>query len=229
MIELPVTAYNDKLITVLKRAEKEGKDSVVYHVEASFASNIPWRQHFNINVDKLLPLIYIPEVKMDTIGYDSLNAEGVTLMLHANISNKNRFPIKFKNLKFKFALADNPWVEGKKPGIVDIKDTSITSLILPLRISFKQIGKSLGPLIVHGKNTGFKFVATMQLVSDNEALQDSKVIIKDEGVLKEMTKLAKEEKQKAKEKKKEEKARGIEPKKKEKHHLKIKKEKNIKK
>ena len=224
LIELPVTAYNDKLLTVLTQAEKEGKDSIVYEVQTSFGTNLIVHKDFNLDISKLLPLVYIPKVNMNEIVYDSLNVKGVNLYIHASIVNKNKFPMKFKNMKFKFAMADNDWLLGEMDGVIDIKDTSTTPIVLPLHISFKDIGKSIGPLIVHGKNTPYKFEATMELVSDNNSLKNSKIILVNAGAIKEIVKLVKDEKKKAKEKKE----NGEAPKKekKPKHKLKIVKAKH---
>ena len=104
-------------------------------------------------------------------------------------------------------------------GIIDIPDTSVTALVLPLKISFTNIEKSIGPLIKHGKNTPYKFEMTMELVSDIRALENSKVILKNAGAIKEVVMLVKEEKQKQKEKIAEGKA--PKPDKKNKHKLKI--------
>ena len=96
--------------------------------------------------------------------------------------------------------------------------------MLPLHISFKDIGKSIGPLIVHGKNTPYKFEATMELVSDNNSLKNSKIILVNAGAIKEIVKLVKDEKKKAKEKKDNGEAPAKE--KKPKHKLKIVKKKH---
>ncbi len=223
LVELSVTAYNDKLLTVLKQAEDEGKDSVVYEVQTSFGTQLIVHKDFNLDIQKLLPLVYIPKVEMSEIVYDSLNVKGVDLYLHARITNKNKFPLKFKNLKFKFALADNDWLLGQIDGVIDIKDTSVTPLVLPLHISFKDIGKSIGPLIAHGKNTPYKFQAMLELVSDNNALKNSKVVLANAGAIKEITKLVKDEKKKQKEK---EKSGQVVKEKKTKHKLKIGKKKH---
>jgi LEA14-like dessication related protein len=216
-LNLPVTAYNDKLLTVLKQAENEGKDSIIYEVQTSFGTNVIGHKDFNLDIQKLLPLIYIPEVKMNEIVYDSLSVKGVDLYLHTEIVNKNKFAFKFKNMAFRFALADENWVKGTLGGIIEIPDTSITALTLPLKISFSNMAKSIGPLIKHGKNTPYKFEATLELVSDARALENSKVVLKNAGAIKEITSLVKEEKQKAKEKK----AAGEAPPKEKKHKLKI--------
>ncbi len=202
MIDLPVTAYNDKLFTVLGNAEKEGKDSVEYEVKAYFGTSIIFHKDFNLDIKTLQPVIYIPKLKITSIEYDSLKDGGVTLYLNTEITNKNKFPMKIKDLNFKVAIADDAWIKGSKGGVVDILDSGqVTSLTLPLRISFKEIGKSLGPMIRHGKNTNFKLVATFKLVSDNNALKNSEVVLTDNTVIHEIVKLIKDEVKKGKDKK----------------------------
>jgi LEA14-like dessication related protein len=221
---LPVTAYNNKLLTVLSDAEKAGKDSVEYEIQTSLGTNLVVHKNFNVDIKTLQPLVYIPKISMNEIVYDSLNFKGVILYLHTTIVNKNKFPLTFKNLKFKVALANDEWVKGEKDGVINIPDTSTTELVMPLRISFKEIGKSLGPLIREGKNTPFKFQLTLQLVSTSNAIKNSLVVLNDEGAIKEIVKLAKDEKKEAAEKKKSEPEKPKQPKKK----IKIEKMKHTK-
>ena len=195
-VTMPVTVFNDKLINILKASEKQNKDSVVYRIETSFYARTPFKKKFNINAEKLLPLIYIPTASVKNISYKSLSEKGVTLFVKVNIGNKNVFPIKFKNLEYKFALAKNPWIESKKTHAINIKKQDSTTLTLPLRISFKEIFQSVGPLIRNGKNVDYKFELNIRLVSKSNVIKDSKVILKGEGTLKELIKLKKEEKKK---------------------------------
>lgn len=196
---MPVTVFTDKLMNVLTDAEKAGKDSVVYGIKTSFIVPALFNKHMSFTSERLLPLIYIPKIKMEKVVWDSLNAEGVTLYFHTTIVNKNKFPLNFKDLAFQFAIADNPWVKGAVPGEIDIPDSSVVPLVLPLRISFKQVGKSIWPLIKEGKNTDYKLNLSLKLVSESNALKNSMVVLKDVGAIKEVVKLAKDEKQNAKE------------------------------
>lgn len=199
-VSLPVTAYNDKLFTVLDNAEKQGKDSLEYRMETYFGTQLLGHRDFHMDISTRQPTIYIPKVKMTKIEYDSLNGEGVNLYLKTQIYNRNEIPFELKNLTYRVAIADNSWVKGAKEGVIKIDSAATTPLTLPLRISFKQIGKSLGPLIKKGKDTPFKVEATFQLVSDNNALRDSKVTIKDNTIVHEIAQLARDEAKKGKEK-----------------------------
>ena len=223
-VDLPVIAYNDKLLTVLTQAENEGLDSVEYEVKTYFGTSLFGHRDYNLDIKTLQPLFFIPKVKLTRIEYDGLNAEGVNLYLYTEILNKNKFPFKLKDLNFRVALAGDAWVKGSKEGVIDIKDSGqVTALGLPLRISFKEIGKSLGPLIKKGKNTPYKFELTMKMVSDNNAMKNSEVLVTDKGVIHDIVQLAKDEKRKADDKLR---AEGIDPKE---HKKEMKKERKEKK
>ncbi len=194
-IHLPVTAYNNKLFGVLTEAENEGLDSVEYEIKAKFGTRLFGYRDYNFDIKTRQPLIFIPKVKVTKVEYDNWKDGGVTLYIDALVTNKNKIRLKAKDIKYRFALAGDAWVKGSIPGVIDILDSgAATALVLPLRISFKEIGKSLGPLIRHGKNTPYKFDADFELVSDLKAMENSQVILTDNGVVHDIVKLAKDEK-----------------------------------
>lgn len=200
-IDLPVTVYNEKLFAALDNADKLGKDSVVYRIQTTFYTHLPFKQKFDVDVDKLLPLIYIPTARVVKVDYDSLNLKGITLYIRMLIGNRNKVDLQFKDLKYKFALADYPWVKGARWGEVNIKAQDSTELVLPLRISFTDAFKSLGPLIRKGGKTDYKFGLDLKLVSDMNAMKNSKVTFEGAGTVHEIVSLAKDASKENKDKK----------------------------
>ncbi len=198
-IDLPVTINSDKLLATLSKADKQNKDSVVYRVQATFHMHTPFKKKFDINAEKMLPLFYVPTARLKEVSHDSLNLKGVTLFLKVMIVNRNKFPFQLKDLKYKFSLADHPWITGAELGVIDIKKQDSTELTLPLRISFSDIFKSIGPLISKGGKVEYKFGMDLKLVSENNAIKNSKVTVKANGTLKELRKIVREQKEKKKE------------------------------
>jgi LEA14-like dessication related protein len=197
-IDLPATIKSDKLLSTLSKADKQGKDSVLYRIQTIFHTHIPFKKKFNIDAEKLLPLFYMPTARLKEVYQDSLSLKGVTLFLKLMIENRNKFPFQLKDLKYKFALAENPWINGAEFGEIDIKQQDSTELLLPLRISFSDIFKSIGPLIRKGGKMEYKFGMELKLVSENNIIRNSTVIVYDAGTLKEIIKLAKDENKKEK-------------------------------
>ncbi|HLP19589.1 MAG TPA: LEA type 2 family protein [Chitinophagales bacterium] len=206
-IQLPVTIYSEKLLAVLQNAEKRGEDSIVYRIQTRFFTHLPFRQEFDLDIDKRLPLFYIPTAQLQKLTFDSLSLKGVTLYINLMIGNKNKIPFEFKDLKYKFAIADYPWISGAKWGEIKIKEQDSTQLVLPIRISFTDAFKSLGPLIRKGGKTDYRFGLDLKMVSESNALKNSRIVVKNDGTISEIVAVAKEEGAKKKEEKKEEKER----------------------
>jgi LEA14-like dessication related protein len=195
-IDLPITINNDKLLSTLSKADKKGRDSVVYRIQSTFHSHIPFKKQFDIDTEKLLPLFYIPTAQLKEVYYNSLSFKGVTLFFKVVIGNRNKFPFQLKDLKYKFSLAEHPWITGAELGVIDIKQQESTELTVPVRISFSHIFKSIGPLIHKGGKVKYKLKMDLNLVSESNAIKNSRVTVNDTGTLNELIKLGKDEKKK---------------------------------
>ncbi len=191
LISLPITIFNHDLISVLKSNERKNIDSVEYRLEASFYTNIVFRKKFNVDIKRLLPMIYIPEVKAEHIKIDSLNFSRAAIQLLVSIKNKNGFPLKSKNITYEFSIEGNKWIKGIIPGITDIKEKSVTELQIPVRISFKEVSKTLFDLLKKSSDVNYKLRLAFRIESENNMLKNSHVIIENTGSIKSLMKAVK--------------------------------------
>jgi LEA14-like dessication related protein len=191
-ISLPLTIQNHHLKSILKASERKDIDSVVYRLRATFFTKIVFRKKFDVDIKRLLPLIYIPELTSKHIQVDSLNFSRAVILLNVSIKNQNVFSIKAKNIAYKFAIEDHEWIEGVVPGVTDIKEQSVTELQIPIRVSFKEVSKTLFDLLKKGKNVKYKLDVRFRIDSDNHSVMNSKVILKSSGSVKSLMKAVKE-------------------------------------
>lgn len=182
-ISLPITIFNRDLILVLKSNELKKTDSVEYRLEASFYTDIVFRKNFNVDIKRLLPLIYIPEVKIEHIKIDSLNLSRAVIQLPVSIKNKNGFSLKSKDITYEFSIEDNKWIKGIIPGITDIKEKSVTELQIPVTISFKEVSKTLFDLLKNGSNVNYKLRLAFRIESENNMVRNSEVILENAGAV----------------------------------------------
>ncbi|TXE13704.1 LEA type 2 family protein [Algoriphagus aquimarinus] len=192
LISLPLTILNHHLTSILKASERKEIDSVEYRLHATFFTDIVFKKKFDVDVNRLLPLIYIPELTSKHIQVDSLNFSRAAIQLNISIKNQNVFSIKAKNIAYKFAIEDHDWIEGEIPGVTDIKEQSITDLEIPIRLSFKEVGKTLFDLLKNGKDVKYKLDLTFRIDSENQSVKNSKVILKSSGSVKSLLKAVKE-------------------------------------
>jgi LEA14-like dessication related protein len=191
LISLPITIFNHKLFSVLKANELENNDSVEYHFQVSFSTNIIFKKQFNIDIKKYLPLVHIPQLATDHIEIKSLNLSHAVIQLNLTIENRNVFSIRAKDIAYKLSIEDNQWINGAIPGITDIKAKSKTKLTIPFTISFKEVGKTLFDLLKKGSNVKYKLHLLFMIDSDNNMVKNSKVVIESTGSLKSIIKAKK--------------------------------------
>lgn len=153
-LTLPLTLYYDKLKDVTDRLANQGQDSVLYRINATIFSTtklIP-KDKFNLKVEKKLPLITVPDVKITNIKVNDLKLKGATMQVEAAVRNRNVFPISFKDLAYSVQIEDNEAVEGNKPGIVKIPANGSASFTIPVQLTFKEMGKTVLDVIRKGKD-----------------------------------------------------------------------------
>jgi LEA14-like dessication related protein len=139
----------------------------------------------------LLPRFYIPEVKAEHIKIDSLNFSRAAIQLLVSIKNKNGFPLKSKNIAYEFSIEGNKWIKGIIPGITDIKEKSVTELQIPVRISLKEVSKTLFDLLKKGSDVNYKLRLACRIESENNMVRNTKVILENSGSVNSLMKDAK--------------------------------------
>jgi LEA14-like dessication related protein len=190
-ISLPVTIFNDSISSVMKENEWQNVDSVEFHFQGSFFTHILFKKQFNVDIKRLVPRIYIPEVKTEHFEIDSLNFSRAVVQLLVSIKNQNAYSLKADSITYEVAIEDNQWIKGIIPGKIDIKAKSIADLTIPITISFKEVSKTLWDLLTKGNKVRYKLQLTFKIESDNKMIMNSKVILESEGSVKSLMKALK--------------------------------------
>ncbi len=188
IIELPISIFNKTLTTILKNEEHKGIDSVEYEIKTTLFINSGLKKTIDLDFKKRMPLIYIPEITVDKIEVDSLRFSGVTLIVHSTFVNKNAFPLDAIDLHDRFNIDGIQWLEAFKPGLTKIPPQSKTEIVLPFKISFKNIAHTFPELIKKGKNIPYAFEINFKINSENNTTKNSKVKLESKGTIKELLK-----------------------------------------
>jgi len=190
-ITLPVTVLKHDVDSVIKANEKRGIDSVEYKLNATFVTDLIFKKKFSVSVKRFLPLIHIPDLKVNRVEIDSLNFKRAAVTLDVDIRNDNVFDIKVKDYSYEAQIEDHEWIKGTIKGITDIKAKATTGIEIPMTISLKEVGKTIGKLLRKGKNVNYKLTLKFQMESDVDMLKHSKAIVKSSGSVKSLLKAVK--------------------------------------
>jgi len=146
-ISLPFTLQNQNLKKIMKRNKQSNSDSVEFRLRASLYSDIVFMKKFDIDIKKVSSMFYIPEMEVEHLKIDSLNFQRAALNLLLDIRNQNPFTIEMKDIRYRFAVENNKWIEGAIPGLSVIKANDHTSLEIPFQLSLKEAGNALLELL----------------------------------------------------------------------------------
>lgn len=194
-ISLPLDIYYEKIGDVLKKYEDEGADSVIYRIDATLFTGIDAipEGKINFSIDKKLPLIRVPEIKMKGFKIKKVNFSGATFQAEMIIANENVFPFGFRDMAYNIQFDSNQPIEGHKPDTIKIDPMDSLAFNFPLEINFGEMGKGLFELILKGGDLQYEFNLKAKLVSDSDILNDADVSLSAQGKLKELIKVAKEQ------------------------------------
>jgi len=117
---------------------------------------------------------------------DSLRVSGVTLMVHSTLVNKNVFALDAIDLHDRFEIGGNPWVEARVPGLMKIPPHTKTESVIPFRVSFKEMARTLPELIKKGENLSYHFETSFKINSTDNTTKHSLVKLESRGTVKEL-------------------------------------------
>lgn len=183
-IALPITIFNHTLDSTIEAAEQEGIDSVEYRFHGSFFLNFFLKRKWTIDIKRLLPLIHIPTVTAEHIEISSVGLSGAAIQLLVSIENKNIFPLQARDIAYEVSIEDNKWIKGVMPGLTDIHEKSVTDLSIPIKVSFKEVGKTLFDVLLKGSNVRYKLRLTFRVESESDMVKNSNVILETAGSVK---------------------------------------------
>lgn len=194
-ISLPLTIYYDKLQSVLDALEQQGKDSVVYKINATIFSDIDIipKDRFDLEVERRLPLIRMLEIDVTDLKVEDLNFSGATMKVEALVKNKNVYSVGFEDMYYRLQIEDNELLEGAKPGTVNIPAKDAATITIPVELNFKELGKGLYDLIRKGDELRYDFRLSTEMVSDEHILEESEITLNATGQIKTLVDVAKEQ------------------------------------
>ncbi|MBT30711.1 MAG: hypothetical protein CMO01_13710 [Thalassobius sp.] len=191
-ISLPVTVNVDKLDSLLKDLEADGKDSVDYAVVTEFNDNsMLTPESFNLQVSKKLPLVKFPEIQIQNLKVSHIGVKNTEIEVTSNIENPNVFSVGLQDIHLQLQLDDNKVLKGTKEGNIELPSNSTTPTSFTFSIALDEAFKSLIDLIKEGKDLEFSLNMDADLVSDQTILKDGKINLEVQENLKDLQKFAK--------------------------------------
>ncbi|GAB2578349.1 LEA/WHy family protein [Spirosoma areae] len=195
LITLPIKLEAETMTKVLKTLEQKGIDSTTYKVRSSFALDIPilGEKTFAITMEKRLPTVYIPKIKIDDIDFGPLGLKRTDVATTVRVTNKNKFPFNITDARYTVTIDGKEIADGHQPDPILIKAQATTPVVFPVTARPGKTLNVLPKLLFDKKNTTYLVNFRCKLVDKegDKMFQDSKFVATIKGTLADLKELKK--------------------------------------
>ncbi len=195
LITLPVKLLAGPMTKVLKTLERKGIDSTTYTVRSSFALDVPilGEKTFAVTMEKKLPTLYIPKIKIDDIDFGPLGLKRTDVATKVSVTNKNKFPFSIADAHYTVFIDGKEIADGHQPDPILIKAQATTPVIFPVTARPGKTLSVLPKLLFDKKDTPYlvKFRCKLIDKEGNKSFKDSKFAATIKGTLADFKELKK--------------------------------------
>ncbi|GAB3735656.1 LEA/WHy family protein [Spirosoma lituiforme] len=134
LVVLPAKLVYKKLVKVLETLDRKDIDSTSYKMQAKFALDVPilGEKTFVTTVDKRMPTIYLPKVKINDIDFGKLGLKRTDVAANVSITNKNKVPLNITDAHYTVTIDGKEIAEGSQPEPILIKAQATTPVVFPV-------------------------------------------------------------------------------------------------
>ncbi len=195
LVTLPVKLKAETMTKVLKTLEQKGVDSTTYKVRSSFALDVPilGEKTFAVTIEKRLPTLYIPKIKIEDIDFGPLGLKRTDVATKVNVTNKNKFPFNITDARYTVTIDGKEIADGHQPDPILIKAQATTPVIFPVTARPGKTLSVLPKMLFDKKDTPYTVNFRCKLVDKegDKSFSNSKFAATIKGTLDDFKKLKK--------------------------------------
>jgi LEA14-like dessication related protein len=189
VVQVPMEVLREPLGKILKRFKEQGIDSAQYRLEATIFADVPiaGEREFNLEKSARLPAFQLPDMKIEDVKIGKLGLKESSLDVTIRLFNPNVFPIKIKNAQYTIRVGEESEIEGQLQELVNVPAKG--SAPIATHTDVEKGGKLALKFLFDKKDTPFRLDYRGELLTDSEYLEDSRIALRVEGTLDELTKM----------------------------------------
>jgi LEA14-like dessication related protein len=192
-VELPMELNMDKLGALIRKMERQDRDSAIYTLKANFKMKIPIAgvREFNLDESKKLPALKAIHVTPGKIDIHKMGLKKTDATVNMKIENDNVFPIRIKDGKFTMEVEHGITVTGNYQKVVNIPAKGSGIIEMHVNSQTGDLAKLGWKWLFKEHRTHYKMNFTSTIESDSEIMHTSKMTTNMAGTLDELKQLTK--------------------------------------
>jgi len=167
VVNIPVQLTFRKIYETFQSLKNS--DTISYQLKTGFSFDLPAIGAVRIPAQSTgsLPNLRIPSLKIQGLKLNNISFSGADLDLKLTIDNPNSLNLLVKNFNYNFAVAGKTWLQGKTADLLQISGKDKSTLTLPVKLSFSEMGSSLYQVLTGNSDLNYSFTGGANVGADN--------------------------------------------------------------
>ncbi len=184
VVKLPLSMNYEDVYKTYKSLESE--DNISYALKLGLLFDLPVLGKVRIPVETKgsIPTVKLPAISVKSLKLNDLGFTSADLQLDLQIKNPNSFKINLNHFNYDFMVAGQKWVEGSRKKPLSIAQKDNTTLSIPIKLNFLEIGRSVINLISGGSKLSYQLSGKADVSSSLEILKSFPFDFKYKGQVK---------------------------------------------
>lgn len=195
LVVLPAKLVYKKMLKVLETLDRKDIDSTSYKMQAKFVLDVPilGQKTFVTTVDKRMPTLYLPKIKIEDIDFGKLGLKRTDVAAKVSITNRNKMPFNMTDAHYTVAIDGKEIAEGSQPEPILIKAQATTPVVFPVIMKPGKTLSVLPNMLFNKKNTPYSVKFRCKLIDKkgNSSFANSKFASTITGTLDDFKKIKK--------------------------------------
>jgi len=154
-VEIPVKLNFKEVYNMFNSLKNQ--DSTQYKINTGFTFNLPILGDTRIPLshEGKLPLLKLPNIKVDGLKLKNINFTGANLELKLNVANPNTFNLILNKLNYDFQVNQQSWISGLKEQPISINEKNENEISIPITLNFLQMGKTVYNIVTGNQSVNY--------------------------------------------------------------------------
>lgn len=168
--EIPLSVNYQEVYNAISSLRNADEASYAFLSTLTFDLPVLGRSDMPIKKTGSIPLLKLPDIRLQDFGIESLSLSGAELNLQIAFDNPNGVGLNINGLNYNLDINGESWAEGTALQNVFIKENGVTELNIPLSLSFGDMGMSAFRVLSGSENIDYRLSGNVDLNIAHELL-----------------------------------------------------------
>ena len=171
IVQIPLALKYKELYDTYKSFKDD--DLLKYTLKTGLIFNLPVIGSTRVPVSKSgeLPSLKLPSISFKSLKLQNISFSGANLLLEVSVDNPNAMNLMLNKMDYRLDVNGQQWAGGAATEKMDIQEKGESTLKIPVKLNFLQMGSSIYRLLQGDSDLNMEFKGNADMNSSLELLK----------------------------------------------------------